>query len=1015
MSRVEVRFDGDSRGALRAAAQTAAGIRGVGKAARDEDAHVNRLGASIRSSLGGLAVVAAKAGAAGILGLAGAVAFTGIRFDDLRQKSEIAFTTMLGSSTKAKSMLDDLAKFASHTPFEFPDLIRASQRLMAMGFTAKEIIPTMTAVGDAVAGFGGGAEEIDRVTRALGQMQAKGKATSEELMQLNEAGINGLKMIADKMGVTTVEAQKRITAGAVSARFAISALTEGMERDFGGMMEKQSHTFSGALSNLKDNFGKVSGTVMLPFFKMATDGMLRLGEITSSDSFTAGVERFATALEKRARVAAAAVVEFFHDHWGDIAAILRGTWDAVRVGFDVLKQVASFADKAAEAMGGWETAAKFILTGVLALKVINLANAFGGPDGLAGGLFRASRGITGPGGLLAALSSIPAMIAVAVVVTELVPRAIKVQGQTLLEQKGAGFLGKIPVVGPVAQAGAALGQDFGRAIGLKYKDAGGYMDGTPEHAAFEAGMAGKAPPIGALTNAPVLDAYLAGRKRGSPIKTITPPVATASGGRTIVAPKVEDYSRDTTTDTPGGGGSGGSAKDAAAEAREAAADRQMEAWQQAIELRNAKQAEVASILTAVGGYEAGLRADRLAAAKERAKDFADGLAKVTAANTARMADLVEKSMDAAKQALEQGRGAFAASFGRVGEAGLRAFDAATSRMQGDLARNLKTALDEIEKSRKALTAEEQAYADFRGRAQDRSLTAEEQAYADFKSGRAAAARAATRAEVMAMEDGAAKTARLRELDLDDQERALADSAATSRAARDAALADQERALAASADASRVARDVEAATKAASVQAEYDTAKLQLDANRALERDHYAGQLDDLATYLSTRKLSVDDANKAIAKLFKEFGVDPSFKQAGIDAGDGFATGLRERLADALKSFEKLQQIAAPGVPKTAGEAMRIVFPNFHAFAGGGRVPGRYVGVADTVQARLTPGETVIDRRLTKALESVFLGGSGGRLTVRGDVYIDGEKAGRLLEPRITTAQGRYVGYAVGRG
>ena len=47
----------------------------------------------------------------------------------------------------------------------------------------------MEAIGNAVSGLGGGAVEIERVVRALGQMQAKGKVTAEEMMRLAELGI----------------------------------------------------------------------------------------------------------------------------------------------------------------------------------------------------------------------------------------------------------------------------------------------------------------------------------------------------------------------------------------------------------------------------------------------------------------------------------------------------------------------------------------------------------------------------------------------------------------------------------------------------------------------------------------------------------------------------------------------------------------------------------------------------------------------------------------------------------
>ncbi len=174
------------------------------------------------------------------------------------EQAKISFTNMLGSGQKADAFLKQLADFAAKTPFEFPDLVQASQRLMAMGFQAKDVIPTMTAVGDAVAAMGGSSEQINRVTLALGQMQAKTRVQGDELLQLQEAGIPALRILADSYGLTTVEMQKNISAGKVMSSDAIPRLIAGMEngtksvKGFAGMMEQQSHTMAGLWSTMKD-------------------------------------------------------------------------------------------------------------------------------------------------------------------------------------------------------------------------------------------------------------------------------------------------------------------------------------------------------------------------------------------------------------------------------------------------------------------------------------------------------------------------------------------------------------------------------------------------------------------------------------------------------------------------------------------------------------------------------------------------------------------------------------------
>lgn len=241
-------------------------LNAVEKAANSVTSSVKRIG---ETAAGFLVAEASQQ----IVGLGASIINTGIGFNSMKEQAEIAFTTMLGSGNAAQAMLDDLQAFAAKTPFEFPELVTASQRMLAMGFTSQQVLPTLTAIGDAVAAMGGGSEMIDRVTRALGQMQAKGKVSAEEMLQLTEAGIPAWQNLADKIGVTVPEAMKKVEQGAVSARVGIDAQIEGINRSFGGMMEKQSETFAGMLSNLKDTFTRAAGEVLEPFFNVAKEYM----------------------------------------------------------------------------------------------------------------------------------------------------------------------------------------------------------------------------------------------------------------------------------------------------------------------------------------------------------------------------------------------------------------------------------------------------------------------------------------------------------------------------------------------------------------------------------------------------------------------------------------------------------------------------------------------------------------------------------------------------------------------
>lgn len=168
------------------------------------------------------------------------------------ETTEISFTTMLGSAEAATEMMGTLADFAAHTPFELSGLQDATRQLLAYGFTADEVVPMLTAVGDATAALGTGQAGIEAVTRALGQMQTRGKVSSEEMLQLTEQGIPAWQYLAEAIGTDTAGAMEKVSEGAVDAATGIKAVTEGMEQDFGGMMDAQSKTIAGLMSNLTD-------------------------------------------------------------------------------------------------------------------------------------------------------------------------------------------------------------------------------------------------------------------------------------------------------------------------------------------------------------------------------------------------------------------------------------------------------------------------------------------------------------------------------------------------------------------------------------------------------------------------------------------------------------------------------------------------------------------------------------------------------------------------------------------
>lgn len=69
---------------------------------------------------------------------------------------QIGFETMLKSKEKATKFMDSAKKFASVTPFDTSAVVSNAQRMLAYGFSDKDIIPDLTKIGNASAALGAG-------------------------------------------------------------------------------------------------------------------------------------------------------------------------------------------------------------------------------------------------------------------------------------------------------------------------------------------------------------------------------------------------------------------------------------------------------------------------------------------------------------------------------------------------------------------------------------------------------------------------------------------------------------------------------------------------------------------------------------------------------------------------------------------------------------------------------------------------------------------------------------------
>ncbi|EGO65614.1 hypothetical protein [Acetonema longum] len=95
----------------------------------------------------GVALKAAKAFTQ-VAQAAAAIAKPMIAYHASLQQSQAAFAAMLGSASAAQTFMNDLRRAAVDNNLDFPQLVTGAQRLMNLGWAARDIIPALVAAGN---------------------------------------------------------------------------------------------------------------------------------------------------------------------------------------------------------------------------------------------------------------------------------------------------------------------------------------------------------------------------------------------------------------------------------------------------------------------------------------------------------------------------------------------------------------------------------------------------------------------------------------------------------------------------------------------------------------------------------------------------------------------------------------------------------------------------------------------------------------------------------------------------
>ena len=167
------------------------------------------------------------------------------------QQLEVAFETMLGSKSKADALMGQLIDTAAKTPFEMSEVAEASKMLLAYGMEGNKVNETLIRLGDIAAGL---SMPLKDLAFLYGTTMVQGRLYTQDLNQFLGRGIPLADELAKQFGKNKSEVKKLVEEGKIGfpeVQKAIEALT-GEGSKFGGLMDKQSKTIKGQLSNIED-------------------------------------------------------------------------------------------------------------------------------------------------------------------------------------------------------------------------------------------------------------------------------------------------------------------------------------------------------------------------------------------------------------------------------------------------------------------------------------------------------------------------------------------------------------------------------------------------------------------------------------------------------------------------------------------------------------------------------------------------------------------------------------------
>lgn len=203
-----------------------------------------------KGSFGGIGATIAGAFAVGSI-----IAFGKSVLDATVKNEQLvkSFEVMLKSKAQANILMAQLVEFAKTTPFELTEVAEATKRLLAFGIASSDIEKTLRKLGDVSSGIGA---PLGDIAYLFGTIKTQGRAMTMDINQFTNRGIPMWEELAKVTGISGLALKKYVEEGKVGFAEIDQAFTNLTTNGgkFTGLMDAQSKTLGGTISNLSDSW-----------------------------------------------------------------------------------------------------------------------------------------------------------------------------------------------------------------------------------------------------------------------------------------------------------------------------------------------------------------------------------------------------------------------------------------------------------------------------------------------------------------------------------------------------------------------------------------------------------------------------------------------------------------------------------------------------------------------------------------------------------------------------------------